>query len=139
MKITLDASVGIKWFSGKDESNIDIALNIQQQKLQNKMEIVVPDLFFFEILNVLLKKKYFRIDDIFRASESLYLMEMEIIYPDKKIIDKAIDISGGSGLTFYDSLYIAVALNRHTSLITEDHEILRYRSKFRFIRSLDEF
>jgi len=45
MRIVTDASVGVKWFSSKNEDNIDLALQIRDLKLKNKIEITVPDLF----------------------------------------------------------------------------------------------
>ena len=50
MRIVTDASVGVKWFSSKNEDNIDLALQIRDLKLKNKIEITVPDLFLFEVI-----------------------------------------------------------------------------------------
>ncbi|GAH82923.1 unnamed protein product, partial [marine sediment metagenome] len=41
--------------------------------------------------------------------------------------------------TFYDSLYISVAISEQALLLTEDKEILKNKSNFDFIKSLDEF
>jgi len=139
MKIVLDASIGVKWFKYENESNTSLTNKLLQQQFQNEIEIIVPDLFFFEIINTLLSKKYLNVDDIYSASESLHLMNMKVISPNKKIIDTSISIVGRTKLTFYDSLYISVAISEQALLLTEDKEILKYSDKFKFIRSLDKF
>ena len=139
MRIVTDASVGVKWFSSKNEDNIDLALQIRDLKLKNKIEITVPDLFLFEVINALLKKKDFTNNIIHLALETLYLMNLNIIYPGKEIIDNTIDLSEKSKLTFYDACYMAVALSENALLITEDLEILQNKNNFSFIKSLSEF
>jgi len=139
MKIVLDASIGVKWFSCKDESNIDLALQIRDLKLKSEIEVTVPDLFFFETMNALLKKKGFTNEIIHFSLETLYRMNLNIIYPDKEIIDNTIDIARKSKLTFYDSLYIATAMSRQALLITEDQEMLQSSNSFSFIESLGKF
>lgn len=139
MKIVIDASIGVKWFSCKDEDNIDLALQVRDLKLKNEIEVTVPDLFFFETMNVLLKKKGFTNEIIHFSLETLYRMDLNIIYPDKEIIDNTIDIARKSKLTFYDSLYIAVAMSRQALLITEDQEMLQSSNSFSFIRSPGKF
>jgi len=139
MRIVTDASVGVKWFSSKNEDNVDLALQIRDQKLKNKIEITVPDLFLFEVINALLKKKDFTNNIIHLALEALYLMNLNIIYPGKEIIDNTIDLSEKSKLTFYDTCYMAVALSEKALLLTEDQEILQNKNNFSFIKSLEEF
>jgi predicted nucleic acid-binding protein len=139
MKIVIDASIGVKWFSCKDEDNIDLALQIRDLKLKSEIEVTVPDLFFFETMNALLKKKSFTGEIIHFSLETLYRMNLNIIYPDKEIIDSTIDIAGKSKLTFYDSLYIATAMSRQALLITEDQAMLQSSNSFSFIRSLGKF
>ena len=139
MKIVLDASIGMKWFKYENESNIDLANKLLQQQFQNEIEIIVPDLFFFEIINTLLNEKYINVNDLYSASESLHLMSMKVISTNKKIIDTSISIADKTKLTFYDSLYISVAISEQALLLTEDKEILKHINNFNFIRSLDKF
>ena len=139
MKIVIDASIGVKWFSCKDEDNIDLALQIRNLKLKNEIEVTVPDLFFFETMNALLKKDGFTNEIIHFSLETLYRMNLNIIYPDKEIIGNTIDIAKKSKLTFYDSLYMAVAMSRQALLITEDLEMLQSSNSFSFVKSLGKF
>lgn len=139
MEIVLDASIAVKWFSAKSEVNVEIALEIQRQKILNKLEIIVPDLFFLEITNAFLTRSKFSIEDILMIEESLHKMNLKVIYPDYTILNSTIRIAHSCSLTIYDSFYIAIAKFCKVPLLTEDKKILDNRNKFEFIKSLDEF
>ncbi len=139
MEIVLDASIAVKWFNTKSEDNVEIALEIQRKKILNKLEIIVPDLFFLEIINAFLTRSKFGIEDIFTIKEALYKMNLRVIYPDHSILNMAIKIAQACNLTIYDSFYIAVAKFCQTPLLTEDKKILKNKNKFKFIRSIVEF
>ena len=139
MEIVLDASIAVKWFSAKSEDNVEIALEIQKQKILNKLEVIVPDLFFLEITNAFLTRSKFSIEDILMIEESLYKMNLKVIYPDHTILSSAIRIAHRCGLTIYDSFYIAAAKFCEVPLLTGDKKILANRNKFDFIKSPEEF
>jgi predicted nucleic acid-binding protein len=139
MDIVLDASVAIKWFKDKDENYIDLALSIQVKKLTGEVEIIVPDLFFLEVLNAFLTKPALTREDISNIKESLLKMNMKIVYPDSKILGKTIDIALKNNLTFYDALYIATAEANDAILYTEDKEILSSRKVYGFIRHIKDY
>jgi predicted nucleic acid-binding protein len=139
MEIVLDASIAVKWFSAKSEDNVEIALEIQRQKILNKLEIIVPDLFFLEITNTFLTRSKFSIEDILMIEESLHKMNLKVIYPDHTILNSAIRIAHVCDLTIYDSFYIAVAKLCEVPLLTEDNKIIDNRNKFVFIKSPEEF
>ncbi len=139
MEIVLDASIAVKWFSSKSEDNVEIALEIQRQKILNKLEIIVPDLFFLEITNAFLTRSKLSIEDILMIEESLHKMNLKVIYPDYAILSSAIRIAHSCGLTIYDSFYIAVAKFCEVLLLTGDKKILANRNKFDFIKSPEEF
>lgn len=139
MDIVLDASVAVKWFNVKDEDNVEIALLIQGQKILNKLEIIVPDLFFLEIVNAFLTKSKFDEEDVFMIEEALHKMSLKVFFPDHFVLNNAIKIAYTGNLTIYDSLYIAVAQVCEVPLFTEDKKILKNKNKYGFIKSLDEF
>jgi predicted nucleic acid-binding protein len=138
VEIVIDASIAVKWFNVKSEDNVEIALEIQRQKILNKLEIIVPDLFFLEIINAFLTKSKFSIEDILIIEEALHKMDLKVIYPDHSILNSSIKIAYTCNLTMYDSLYIAVAKLYGTPLLTEDRKILRSKNKFKFINSPEE-
>jgi predicted nucleic acid-binding protein len=139
MEIVLDASIAVKWFNVRSEDNVEIALEIQRQTILNKLEIIVPDLFFLEIINAFLTRSKFSIEDIFIIEEALHKMDLKVIYPDHSMLNSAIKIAHACDLTIYDSLYIGVAKFYKASLLTEDKKILKNKNKFKFINSPEEF
>jgi len=139
MNIVLDASIAIKWFKDEDENYVDLALSIQRKKLTGEVEIIVPDLFFLEVLNAFFKKPALTQEDISNIKESLLKMNMKIIYPDSKILEKTINIALKNNLTFYDALYIATADVNAAILYTEDKEILSCRKVYAFIRHIKDY
>ncbi|MBC7333892.1 MAG: type II toxin-antitoxin system VapC family toxin [Actinobacteria bacterium] len=139
MEVVLDASVGAKWFNVKNEDNVEIALEVLRQKVLNKLEIIVPELFFLEILNAFLTKSKFSLEDTLMAEEALSKMSLRIMSQDHFLLKSAIQIAYACNLTIYDAIYIAVAQICQAILLTEDKKILANKNKYSFIKSLDEF
>ncbi len=139
MDIVLDASVAIKWFKDEDENYVDLALCIQKKKLTGEVEIIVPDLFFLEVLNAFLTKPALTLEDMKNIKESLLKMNMKIVYPESKLLGKTIHIASKNNLTFYDALYIATAEANDAILYTEDKKILCCSKIFGFIRHIKDY
>ena len=139
MEIVLDASIAAKWFNDKNEDNVEIALKLQEQKILNNLEIIVPDLFYLEIVNVFLTKSRFDFKDVLLIEEALDKMNLKVIYPNHSILKNTITIANDFNLTIYDALYISTAQQYETFLLTEDKKILKCKNKYGFIKPLEEF
>lgn len=139
MDIVLDASVAVKWFNKKNEDHVENAIKIQDQKISGLLEIIVPDLFFLEVLNAFQTNSGFNPEDISIIQQSLHKLNLKIVYPDNAILEDTVKIASASDLTIYDSLYIAVAKVYEAPLFTEDKKILSCRSKHELIRHIKEF
>jgi predicted nucleic acid-binding protein len=139
MNIVLDASVVIKWFKDSDEEYAGLALSIQDKKLSGDIEIIVPDLFFPEVLNAFLTNPGFKKEEIAIIKDSLIKMNMKVVYPESEILGDSIIIAKANSLTFYDSLYIATAEAHDAFLYTEDKEILSCSKKYDFIKHIKDF
>ena len=139
MDIVLDASVAVKWFNEKNENYVKNAVKIQEQKISGLLEIIVPDLFFLEVLNAFLTKSGFSPGDISIIQQSLHKLNLKIAYPDNAILEDTVKIASDNDLTIYDSLYIAVAKVCEAPLYTEDKKILSCRNKYKLIRHIKEF
>ena len=138
MRLVVDASIGIKWFKEENEKNVDLAINLLRLQLENKIELVVPDLFFYEVLNILLVKTNFDLQDTQLSLDKLIKLNMDIIHPDEKVMFSALNISKSINLTFYDSLYLSIAQNLNAMLVTDDKKILQNKNTYVFIRNLEE-
>ena len=139
MDIVLDASVAVKWFNSRDEDYVDAALLIQERKLKDEIGIIVPDLFFLEVLNAFITKSRFTTEDILTIKESLIKMSLKVIHPDSSIFEESINIANANKLTIYDSLYIAAADLSDVNLYTEDKEILSCVKEYPFIKHIRNF
>jgi predicted nucleic acid-binding protein len=139
MNIVLDASVAVKWFNEKNEDYIETAVEIQGQKISGHLEIIVPDLFFLEVLNAFLTKSGFGSREISTIQQSLQKLNLKIVYPNNAILEDTVKIASTSDLTIYDSLYIAVAKVYEAPLFTEDKKILSCKCKHKLIRHIKEF
>jgi predicted nucleic acid-binding protein len=138
MRLVVDASIGIKWFKEENEKNVDLAINLLRLQLENKIELVVPDLFFYEVLNILLVKTNFDLQDTQLSLDKLIKLNMDIIHPDEKVMFSALNISKRINLTFYDSIYLSVAQNFNAMLVTDDKKILQNKDNYVFIKNLEE-
>jgi predicted nucleic acid-binding protein len=138
MNMVTDASVGIKWFKFSDEVNVGLALRLRQYKLEKKIDILVPDLFLFEVFNTLITNTIFNKYELNNVLNTIFLMDICIINPDKAMLKNAIDVSLESKLSYYDALYISIAQSVNAVLVTEDNKIISLQKKYDFIKSLTE-
>ena len=89
--LVLDALVIVKWFTQEEKRSE--ALEIREKFINQKIDIVVPDLILYEISNALRYNPRFDEEDVKEAIDSLIKMELNIITPTKDIIERAIEIS----------------------------------------------
>ena len=139
MNIVLDASIAVKWFNEKNEDHVENAIKIQEQKIAGLLEIIIPDLFFLEVLNAFLTKSGFGLEEISIIQQSLQKLNLKIVYPDNVILEDTVKIASDNDLTIYDSLYITVAKVYEAPLYTEDKKILSCGGKYELIRHIKEF
>ena len=69
------ANVGVKWFSSDKEDKVDLARKIQFKLTNFEIEVIIPNLFLYEILNALLLKKNFCIDDLIYIKQTINLLQ----------------------------------------------------------------
>lgn len=138
IKVMIDASVGVKWFKTDNEIHVEFALEIKKQKLSNKIEIAVPDLFLLEVINALLTKSNYDINDLIVIEEILHRMNLQLIFTNHYLLNNAIKIANTANLTIYDSLYLAAAQAYETLFFTDDGKILANKNNFSFVKSLGE-
>jgi len=116
--LVLDASVGVKWFSARDEASLAQALAIRDAHIDGQALIVVPDLFFYEVANAITQKKSIPPEAVQSAVANMFVLGVTAISIDRELLDAAVMLSRRLDITVYDSIYIAVALQRHCPLVT---------------------
>lgn len=115
-RVVIDASVAVKWFLPEEDSDAARAF------LRDRHELLAPELLYAEAGSVLRKRTLRGEFDSAGGLNALkWLMEIRIdIRPHKPLAESAWTISAKYGQSFYDSLYLALAVGTEIRLVTAD-------------------
>ena len=116
----LDASVIAKWFL--EEEGTEKSLRIRDKYFKGEIDIVVPDLLIYEVLNVL-RYRDFNEEEIDKAMNSLFSMDIFFVDPSKRGMSSTTKIALEEDLTIYDATYVSLSDQFETKLITADKEL----------------
>jgi len=115
-RFVVDASVAIKWFV--PEIHADAARRL----LREGMILLAPDLIWAELANALWRK--WREKELAAEAVEGILTDFRRyplrIHSGESLYDVAWPVAQGSGRTFYDSLYLALAMSNGCLLVTAD-------------------
>jgi len=115
-RFVVDASVAIKWFV--PEIHADAARRL----LREGMILLAPDLIWAELANALWRK--WREKELAAEAVEGILTDLRRyplrIHSGESLYDVAWPVDQGSGRTFYDSLYLALAMSNGCLLVTAD-------------------
>jgi predicted nucleic acid-binding protein len=122
----LDASVAAKWFLPSDGEDLKSeALTILEGYSAGRLRLVVPDLFWPEIGNILWKAS--RTGRMLKSSatQAIKVLREQSIptYPSFPLLQDAFTISANFDRTVYDSIYIALAVELNITLLTADERL----------------
>ena len=133
--IVVDASIATKWIF-KEES-FELAELILQNHLENKEKIIVPNLLFIEVSNVLATKSSTTLPQIEKDLRFLFKTNLEVrnMTPDEIIL--ASKLAKKYKTSVYDMLYAVVANKHKTILYTSDANFIK-KTKFKFVKHLKE-
>jgi predicted nucleic acid-binding protein len=122
----VDASVAVKWFlPASAEPLADRAVALLDQFDRKEIQFVVPDLFHVEIASAIWKAvRVGRVSRTFGDQALVLLTQREFAtVPSLKLLDEAFLIAADYGRTVYDSLYVALAIQTESQLITADERL----------------
>jgi predicted nucleic acid-binding protein len=122
----LDASVAAKWYlPERDETLVRPARQLLGDYLRNDVAFIVPDIFWPEFGNIMWKAaRVERITPDRSFSGLALLKDLNIpTYPSSDFLAEALQIALVHGRTFYDSLYVALAVRTKANLITADERL----------------
>lgn len=125
-RYVLDPSVAAKWFlAGADEWLSAEALGLLRQYTRAQVDFLVPDLFFPEFANILWKAERRG-----RCNASTVDAAMDEIvrrafptFSTAPLVQPAIRIARAYNRTVYDSVYIALAIETNTHMLTADEKL----------------
>jgi predicted nucleic acid-binding protein len=117
--IVVDASVAIKWFIPEIHSLAAARL------LELNLQLLVPDLIFAEVGNILWKK--LRLKELIFDNATAILNDFKKLpfnsYDSESLLNAAWIIAAKYHCALYDSLYVALAQAERTLLVTADSRL----------------
>lgn len=133
----LDASVILKWFI--EENDSEKARAILNRYIKGDFIIVVPDFLLYEVANVLKYSGAFTEKEIIEAVTSLYDLDIKIISSLPDVIKTMIKLTFQKGITSYDAIYLALAIELQVPFITADVRLYQKVSDIKFVKLLKDF
>lgn len=115
-RYVVDASVAIKWY-------LPEIYDVESQRLLDETnELLVPDLLYSEVGNILWKK--IRAGEIQEQQGQAVLQSLNQlplqVFPAFPLVLLALEIANQTHRTVYDSLYLALAVKENALLVTAD-------------------
>ena len=124
--LVVDASVGIKLFV--DEPLSDVTERLFEKLTEDPpAEFLVPDLFYIECANILLKyKRRFgrSLEDSLADLGDLNQLAIKSV-PTVELMEEALILADEKNLTAYDACYAVLARRLEIPLITADEPMLK--------------
>ena len=123
----VDASVAAKWLLPAAGEDLIVQANrLLASHVKHTLHLIAPDLILSEIGNVLVKAvRRGRIShaDAEHSLRRFSDLDLEIVPADNLLV-KALQIAATGNRSFYDSLYVALALDAKIELITADERLV---------------
>lgn len=123
----LDASVAVKWYLPREtEDLVDHALELLASYKRRGIALAAPDLLWAEFGNVMWKAvRSGRMSerDARIACQDMRAWELKI-FDSQDLLESALTVALAHRRTFYDSLYVALAVQSKTELITADERLV---------------
>lgn len=122
----IDASVAAKWLLPAGEEPLaSESLQLLRRYSEGEVRFLVPDLFWAELANILWKSV--RVGRLRQASAEAGLRATREqafpTWPSRDLLVDAFAIASAFGRTVYDALYVALAVNSKSQLITADERL----------------
>jgi predicted nucleic acid-binding protein len=122
----IDASVALKWcLPAHSEMFVPQAVELLASYRRGDVQFLVPDLFWLELANALWKAVWKETLD-HPGADTAYakVTDLEIpTIPSYDLVPKALQLAVTYRRTVYDSLYVALAVQLKSELITADERL----------------
>jgi len=132
--IVVDTSVVIKWLF-KDEENRTSAISLYEKHLSATEEIIVSQLLFYEVANVLATKSNITSRTIKRDIDFVYRANLIVYEEEAKELIQSARLAKKYKTSFYDMLYALIAKNKKCALVTADENFV-IKTKFKHVKLL---
>lgn len=118
--IIVDTSVATKWYSGKDEEELDRSDKLRELIVEEKYFLVCPRIITLELVNVLRFSKRMSQEDCLDSVTSLIELCADLVAILK--LGLVIDLMYGHNLAGYDAAFVALAESLDIPLFTADYK-----------------
>ncbi len=124
MKLVLDANVIAKWYI--EEENTEKALEIRDKFVAGKLAILEPTLLIYELGNVFWKHPVKSPEDVESDFKALFDIELEFLeVSEPRFLKNVLENGRKFEITFYDAIYVTLAMKEDCKLITADGRLQR--------------
>jgi predicted nucleic acid-binding protein len=126
LRFVVDASVGIKLFVDEDYSD-KVHTLFEQLAADSPANLYVPDLFFIECTNILLKytRRFGRSLEDSRADlVDLGRLSLRVV-PTAELMEDALLLAAEQNITAYDAYYAVLASRLDLPLVTADKPLAK--------------
>jgi predicted nucleic acid-binding protein len=135
--IVPDTSVVVKWFR-QGEILAGQALALRAAYVDGQIDISVPSLLMYELVNVLRYKDDLTTAQVEEAVQSLFDMGLESALPTAITMRRAAVIARESDVTVYDAAFAALAESLGATFVTADERLARRLAAWPFVLFLGE-
>ena len=124
--LVLDASVAVKWaIPSAREPLSDESLRLLKRYVGGEVEFIVPDVFWAEVGNVLregTRQRRWRQDEAEAVAADMKARNFATV-SSLVLLPEALRIAFAHDRAVYDCLYVALAVQSNTDLITADERL----------------
>jgi len=122
--LVIDGSVAAKW-SFKDETLVEEAVALLDRYYRREVRLIVPDLFWSEVGNILWKAV--RTGRCTQEAAGINISSLKALnlrtVSSEGVLELAFNIAVRFDRSFYDSIYAALAVESQAHLITADERL----------------
>jgi predicted nucleic acid-binding protein len=139
-ELVIDGSITAAWLILEETTALTIDLFERVQ--QREITFVAPEIWHFEMLNVLRNgviRGRLTEADALRSVDTLCRIPVTVVPRSEQDVEAILRHALRHGLTAYDATYFHLAQSRGADLLTADKDLLRLRARFPWIRGLEEF
>jgi len=122
----VDASVAVKWLmpSANEPFTVEAA-NLLRRYVRDELDLIVPDIFWAEIGNVLWKGARRQRWTQSAAEKAMHAMAALDFFtvPCRELLPEAFKLALAHDRTVYDCFYVALAIQFNIEMITADEKL----------------
>lgn len=119
--LVLDASAALAMIL-KEAEGPAVQRHVQRYA-QSDAALLVPDHFWLEVINTMVRRRRAPMAEVLRAIHDLDELEVSTAEIDRPLLWMTLDLAERHGLTSYDAAYLALATIEDAPLLTLDHDL----------------